>query len=619
MIGLHPSPRRSSLRRRGYVVAALGVLLTLTACSQSALQNQEDLNINEQSGKAELQGSLSLLNLQAVNDLSALTWTSATNGWGPVEKDLSNGEKAAGDGKPLTINGISYSRGLGVHANSTVIYTLGKACTRLTARVGVDDEVGSRGSVVFQVFADGQKLYDSGTLTGRNSSRKLSVTLTGKQQLELVVTDAGNGRSHDHVDWVDPRLECQSQTNVPGAQQTVAVKVPPGLSSAPFDKPRSLKVPAGFDISVYTRITKARFMQPLPNGDLLVSQPSTGSVLLVRPGNDGAGVVSTFASGLKNPHDVMLHTVDSVGYLYLAESNRVTRSVYQDGDTTRRAAQTVVANLPDSSTPELKGAYSHALKNIALGPDHKLYVSVASATNQSPSDVTAAFKRAAIYQYNSDGSGEQLFAQGIRNAEGLAFAPNSSDLWVVVNNRDNLAYPFHNDWQNDGTGDDYGKVIQSYVDNHPPEEFIRVRDGGNYGWPYCNPNPESGLTNMPFDRDVQNNADGSKLDCTKADRITQGIQAHAAPLGLSFWQGGAVTALHGCWNCSRFVGHKVIYFPWTVAGLPGKEQDLVSGWVTNAVNKERWGRPVDVVADVSGNLFISDDYAHAIYKLSPSK
>ena len=611
MTGSQPLPPRTQLRRR--YAAALGALLTLAACSQSTPQDLP----GDRNPTAETQ--VQPLALQAVNDLSELTWASATNGWGPVERDKSNGEKAAGDGKTLTIGGVRYTRGLGVHAASEVIYNLGGACTRLTAQVGVDDEVGNRGSVVFQVFADGQKLYDSGTLTGAASARKLDVNLTGKQQLKLTVTDAGNGRSYDHADWAAPRLECQPQTQPPGAPQTVTVKVPSGLGSAPFDRPRTLKVPAGFSVSVYARITKARFMQPLPNGDLLVSQPSTGKVLLVRSGTNGAGVVSTFASGLRNPHDVVLHTVDGVSYLYLAESNRVTRSVYQSGDATRRAAQTVVADLPDSSTPELKGAYSHALKNIALGPDHKLYVSVASATNQSPSDVTATFKRAAIYQYNADGSGERLFAEGIRNAEGLAFAPDSNDLWIVVNNRDNIAYPFHNDWQNDGTGDDYGKVIQSYVDNHPPEEFIRVRDGGNYGWPYCNPNPDAGLDNMPFDRDVQNNADGSNLDCNRADRVTKGIQAHSAPLGLSFWKGGAVAALHGCWNCSRFVGHKVSYFPWTAAGLPGSEQDLVSGWVTNAANKERWGRPVDAVPDADGNLLISDDYANAVYKLSPNK
>ncbi len=618
MTGLHPSPCRSSQRRRWHLAPVLISLLVLTACSQSTPQNQADpdLTANEQNRK--LPGNVQPLALGAVNDLSDLSWTRAVNGLGPIEKDMSNGGRAAADGKTLTMGGVRYARGLGVHASSGVVYTLGGACTRLTAQVGVDDEVGSRGSVVFRVYADGQKLYDSGTLTGASSARELDVNVTGKQQLKLIVTGAGDGVSYDHADWTGPRLECQAQTTTSGARQSVTVKVPPGLTSAPFNQTRTLTVPSGFSVSVYARITKSRFMQPLPNGDLLVSQPSTGSVLLVRPGTNGAGVVRTFISGLKNPHDVVLHTVGGVNYLYLAESNRVTRSVYRNGDTSRRSAQTVVSNLPDASTPELGGAYAHALKNIALGPDHKLYVSVASATNQSPTDVTAAFKRAAIYQYNADGSGGRLFAEGIRNAEGLAFAPNSNALWVVVNNRDNIAYPFHGDWQNDGTGDDYGKVIQSYVDDHPPEEFIKVRDGGNYGWPYCNPSPDAGLDQMPFDRDVQNNADGTKLDCTNADRITKGIQAHSAPLGLSFWKGGAVAGLHGCWNCSSYIGHKVVYFPWTAAGLPGKEKDLVSGWVTNAVNKERWGRPVDVVPDAKGNLLISDDYAHAIYKLSPS-
>ncbi len=411
-----------------------------------------------------------------------------------------------------------------------------------------------------------------------------------------------------------------------GASQSVKVSVPANLRAAPFDQDRFLTVPPGFAISVYARIPGARFLLPLPNGDLLVSQPSTGKVLLVRPGANGAGAVSDFATGLRSPHDLVLDTQNGTSSLYLSESNRVTRSVYAAGDTTRQAAQTVVDNLPDASTPELKGAYAHALKNIAIGADHKLYVSVASATNADPTDVTGAFKRAAIYQYNADGSGGRLFAQGIRNAEGLAFVPGTSELWVAVNNRDNIAYPFHNDWQGDGSGDDYGKVMQSYVDNHPPEEFTKVRDGGNYGWPYCNPNPDGGPDNMPFDRDAQNNPDGSKLNCASADRISKGVQAHSAPLGLSFLQNsklpaayksGAAIALHGCWNCSKLVGSKVIFFPWKADGTPGGELDLVTGWVTDPINKVRWGRPVDAAPDANGNLLISDDTAGAIYKLSP--
>ncbi|THF71639.1 hypothetical protein E7T06_01400 [Deinococcus sp. Arct2-2] len=565
------------------------------------------------------------------NDLSALNWTSASNGWGPVERDRSNGETAAGDGRALTINGKVYVKGLGVHSVSSIAYALGGQCSTFTADVGLDDEIDqqTRGSVVFQVFADGAKLFDSGKMTGSSTVKNVNVSVAGKSELKLVVTDAGDGKSYDHADWAAPRLTC-SVTNAgppPAASINVTVDVPASLRAAPFNVARTLKVPPNFKISVYTRIDKARFMLPLPGGDLLVSQPSTGKVLLVRPDAGGVGVVSEFASGLTSPHDLVLDAQGGVNYLYLAESNKISRSVYVAGDSSRRSATAIISGLPDGSTPELQGTYSHALKNIAIDSNHKLYVSVASATNASPSDVTASFKRAAIYVYNADGSGGRLFAQGIRNAEGLAVVPGTTTLWVAVNNRDNIAYPFHNDWQNDGSGDDYGKVIQSYVDNHPPEEFTSVRDGGNYGWPYCNPNPDAGLDLMPFDRDVQNNADGSKLNCGTIDRISKGIQAHSAPLGLTFLQGsnvpaayrnGAVIGLHGCWNCSAFVGHKVVYFPWTAQGTAGTEQDLVSGWVTNAASKVRWGRPVDAVPDAAGNILISDDYANAIYKLSPT-
>ncbi|WP_420593745.1 NPCBM/NEW2 domain-containing protein [Deinococcus sp.] len=624
------APCSTALKRP---LALLLGALTLAACSQPAPQGQSGtptpddpyLNAGDQSWTSPVSNGALTLD-PGSNNLSFENWTSASNGWGPIERDRSNGEKNAGDGRTLTLAGKTYAKGFGVHASSSMTFNLAAKCSAFTSDIGIDDEVGNKGSAVFQVFADGSKIYDSGKLTGSSAIKSLKVDVTGKKELKLVVTDAGDGLSYDHADWAAPTLNCSGQTGGPLTLKSVTVKVPSGLNAAPFDQSRTLKVPDGYAVSVYARIDKARFMQPLPNGDLLVSQPSTGKVMLVKPGANGAGAVSTFTQGLKNPHDMVLHTIGSTTYLYLAESNRVTRSVYQSGDTTRKSVQTVVDNLPDASTAELKGSYAHGLKNIALDSNHKLYVSVASATNQNPSDVTAAFKRAAIYQYNADGSGRRLFAQGIRNAEGLAFAPGSNDLWVVVNNRDNIAYPFHNDWQNDGTGDDFGKVIQSYVDNHPPEEFIKVRDGGNSGWPYCNPNPDAGLNNMPFDRDVENNADGSKLDCAKADRITKGIQAHSAPLGLSFWQGsnapaslkgGALAALHGCWNCSAFVGHKVIAFPWTAGGLPGQEQELVSGWVTNATSKIRWGRPVDVVPDASGNLLISDDFANAVYKLTP--
>ena len=140
--------------------------------------------------------------------LSDLEWLSARNGWGPVERDRSNGETAAGDGGPLTIDGVVYDKGLGTHAPARVSYHLGGACTRLTAVLGVDDSRGNGGSVTYEVHLDGERVYDSGVLTGASPARILDVDVSGARYLDLVVTDAGDGNTADHANWADARLEC---------------------------------------------------------------------------------------------------------------------------------------------------------------------------------------------------------------------------------------------------------------------------------------------------------------------------------------------------------------------------------------------------------------------------
>ncbi|MBD0258837.1 MAG: T9SS type A sorting domain-containing protein [Cytophagales bacterium] len=391
----------------------------------------------------------------------------------------------------------------------------------------------------------------------------------------------------------------------------------------PFHVDRYLTVPPDFTISVYARVNQPRFMAIAPNGDLLVSQPSTGKVLLLRPNGSSSPLVSDFATGLTFPHDIVFHPIGATTYVYITESHQINRYVYHTGDLTAHDRQIVVKGLPVASTPELNGTFRHRLKNIALDGNHKLYVSIASSCNACPSDTQGDSIRAAIYQYNADGTGRRLFAQGLRNAEGLAFVPGTNRLWAVVNNRDNVAYPFNRDFNGDGTND-YGKVLQSYVDNHPPEEFTYVQDGGNYGWPFCNPNPDNTLVNMPFDRDYQFNP-GGQVDCNGMTRINRGIQAHSAPLGLTFLQNtsfanayraGAAVGLHGSWNRAKKTGYKVAFFPWNSATqLPTGQLDLVKGFL-NEATQSVLGRPVDVAVDRQGDMFISDDYSHTIYKLS---
>ena len=142
--------------------------------------------------------------------LSDLTPTSATNGWGPYERDRSNGEQGAADGGPIRLGGVTYARGLGTHAASDIRFALGGNCTNFTALIGVDDEVAANGTVTFSVIGDGTTRYTSPTLTGSSATVPISVPISGVNELRLVVAVATGGPDYDHADWADARVTCGS-------------------------------------------------------------------------------------------------------------------------------------------------------------------------------------------------------------------------------------------------------------------------------------------------------------------------------------------------------------------------------------------------------------------------
>jgi glucose/arabinose dehydrogenase len=347
------------------------------------------------------------------------------------------------------------------------------------------------------------------------------------------------------------------------------VEVPLALRDDPFDQDRVLMVPPEFKIAVVARIPGARFIMPLSTGEILVAQPSGGSIFLVWPQVNGPAAVSSLIEDLHNPQGMALHSSDGKLYLYVGESNQISRFLIAPGGASAGEKTVIVPNLPDSSSPELHGPYRHELKNLVIGPDNKLYVDIASSTNSDPLDTTSNPVRSAIYQYDLDGKNGKIFARGIRNAEGLAFVPGTNDLWAAVNESDDILYPFRTSWQGSGSID-YGKKIRSYIDDHPPDEFIHVKEGANYGWPFANPNLDSpnGLDNMPFAPNYETNPDWSKYPESMFTRIDKGIQAHSAPLGMVFLQDsktpepfreGIAIALHGSWDRSRKTGYKVIF------------------------------------------------------------
>jgi glucose/arabinose dehydrogenase len=386
--------------------------------------------------------------------------------------------------------------------------------------------------------------------------------------------------------------------------EEVTVQVPDELAARPFDEPRKALVPNGWTLSVWARIPKPRLEAWTPDGNLLVSVPSTGQVIRLQPAGVGPRV-NLLLEGLDQPHGLAF----SGSTLYVAESDQVDAYDYADGNATN--PRIVAPGLPDARSPELGGAYSHALKSVTVGPDGAVYFSIGSTGNVSAGDRTATPPRATVMRVPPGGGPAQPFTTGVRNGTGLAFAPDGT-LWTAVNNRDNVPVP--------DQGPSYGQVVPDYVDERPPESVAKLTSGRELGWPYCN--PDGGPANLPLIRDVQTNADGSKLDCGALPPIEQSLGAHSAPLGLSFIDGalpepyahGALIGVHGSWNRQPPRAPEVSFFPWRNGGL-GDQQTLVGGF--QASDGSRWGRPVAAVLGPDGAVYITDDYADAIYRLAP--
>jgi glucose/arabinose dehydrogenase len=385
-----------------------------------------------------------------------------------------------------------------------------------------------------------------------------------------------------------------------------ATTVSGGDGAAPFDQPRQLQAPPGWTVSVWARVPGARLLAWTPDKRLLVSRPKSGDVLALTPGDSPTQV--TLLSGLNQPHGLAFRG----STLYVAESDKVSSYTYAGG---RATGKRVVADgLPDAKSPELGGAYAHALKSVAIGRDGSVYISVGSTGNISAEDRDASPERAAILRVPAGGGKPTTFARGVRNGTGLSIAPDGS-VWTAVNNRDNIAYPYQ--------GDDQGRVLTSYVNDHPLEPLARLDQGRDLGWPFCNPDPDlkaSSYTNRPFVRDFETNADGSKLDCDALKPVEQGMGAHSAPLGLAFGEAGslgegALVGIHGSWNRKPPRAPEVSFFAWRGNTL-GPQQTILTGF--QAADGSRWGRPVAAVVGPDQALYVSDDYAGAVYRVTMS-
>ena len=386
-------------------------------------------------------------------------------------------------------------------------------------------------------------------------------------------------------------------TTTPTPSPTPTSTPPPTATSEPVPTPTPeaidetgfrLTLPDGFRISLFTPdpLGPIRFMAfspdeilfaSIPNATGLYSGDLSGGKILALPDLDQDGKADearTVLTGFNNlPHGIGFHD----GYLYVAEEHRISRYPYlMDGVVGEQ--EVIVENLPTEP-----GREDHVSRTIGFSSTGKMYISVGSSCNAC---VEQDLRRAAILEFNADGSNYRLFAEGLRNAVGFVFHPVTGELWATENGRDYL-------------GDDL-----------PPDEINTVQEGDHYGWPYCYgeqiPDPEFNRASF----------------CGTSRPSVHDIQAHSAPLGLRFiqsaqfpaeWHGDLLVAYHGSWNRKEPTGYKVVRLEVEGDQIVG-EDDFISGWLKG--DRSVLGRPVDLIFDSDGALYISDDKSGLIYRVT---
>ncbi|WP_060635748.1 PQQ-dependent sugar dehydrogenase [Pyrinomonas methylaliphatogenes] len=344
-----------------------------------------------------------------------------------------------------------------------------------------------------------------------------------------------------------------------------------------------LNMPPGFKIDTYAEgFKRPREIALAPNGDVFVADSEAGQIIILRDAN-GDGKPDqrfVFASGLLLPYGIAFWR----DYVYIGTTNAVLRFRYRPGQTRAEGAPEKIADLPG------RGYREHWTRNLIFSPDgRELYVTVGSETNVS---VELEPMRAAITEFNPDGTGKRIFASGLRNPIGLAFNPVTGKLWAAVQERDRI-------------GDD---LVPDYV--------TEIKEGAFYGWPFA----YIGQNEDPRRK-------GERPDLVqrtvKPDVL---IQAHSAVMDIVFYdgkmfpaeyRGDAFVSLHGSWNRSKRTGYKIVRIRFK-DGRPvdGSYEDFITGWMLDEDRPEVWGRPVGLLVLPDGSLLIVDDGANKIWRVT---
>jgi glucose/arabinose dehydrogenase len=341
------------------------------------------------------------------------------------------------------------------------------------------------------------------------------------------------------------------------------------------------QVPPGFKVSVFARgFAVPRWLAVAPGGDVFVADSGAGEVVVLNdPAHTGrAQSRSVFADHLNLPFGIAF----CHDYVYVANTNEVLRFRYDPRTSKRLGNAEHILDLPGL------GYHQHWTRSLAFSPDgNRLFISVGSETNVSVEDDP---RRAAVLVANLDGTNMRVYANGLRNPSGVAFNPESGDLWAAVNERDDIG------------------------DEIPSDYFTHIVDGGFYGWPYSY-----------FGEHVDNRVSSRPDLVARAIVPDLPLGAHVAPLEAAFYDkrefpaaywNGAFIAEHGSWNRKVRVGYQVVFIPFRNGVPTGKPTPFFSGFVPDPIGKNVYGRMVGVAVAADGSLLISDDAGKLIWRVS---
>lgn len=345
-----------------------------------------------------------------------------------------------------------------------------------------------------------------------------------------------------------------------------------------------LKLPDEFKIGIFTKdLGSPRDLEFSPGGTLLASTTSQGKVYALPDKNsDGiADDTKEILTNLNRPHGMAFYN----GKIFVAEETRVVRYNWDE--------QKLIATQ-DKVLFSLPAGGRHFTRSIAFNKTGQMFVSVGSTC-----DVCYEKHKflATIVVSDENGNNPQPFATGLRNSVFIAVNPATGELWGTEMGRDFLG------------------------DNLPPDEINIIKKDRNYGWPQCYGDR---VHDIDFDKNVYIQS-FPPLPCSPTEAPIYKIPAHSAPLGLTFinstqfpkdWQGDLLVSYHGSWNRSTPIGYKVVRMDVDGNTVKG-ESDFLTGFLGSATEPGgALGRPVDLIFDKAGSLYISDDKAGVVYKVT---